>query len=58
MATHLINNYLLLPIKDLDTYTTTNQGFLKCSNSLICHFLLMNMYIFTKAKGFNDRCIF
>jgi hypothetical protein len=47
MATYLINSYVLLPIKDLDTYTTINHGFLRGSNSLLCHFLLMNMYILT-----------
>ncbi len=37
--------------------TTTNHGFLKGSNWLICHFLLMNMCIWLKAKGLNDTCI-
>jgi hypothetical protein len=30
---------------------TTNRDFLKGFNLLICHFLLMEMYVLTKGQG-------
>jgi len=37
--------------------TMTNHGFKKGLSWLICHFLLLDMYILTKVKGLNNTCI-
>jgi len=35
-------------------YTITNHDFLRGSSWLICHFLLLDMYILVKGQGFNN----
>jgi len=35
----------------------TNYGFLKGSNWLTSHFLLMDMCIWLKSMGLNDTCV-
>jgi len=56
-STSMFLTLLLFLTSKLNLNTTINHGFLRGSNWLTCHFLLMDMCIWLKVKALNDTCI-